>query len=167
MSLTIHDGQEMIKAVRKHERILQTGSQYRSNVIVRRMCELVRNGRIGEVKRVVSIINGSSAGPGPGWKEMPVPDGFDYDMWLGPAPDAPYHIDRCLYRFRFLLDLLGWPGDEYRRARNGHRPMGSGHGRYRSSWNLNTRKGSSGHRRDISTRQTMKSRFRGTLCERN
>ncbi len=107
MSLTIHDGQQMIKAVRKHGRILQTGSQYRSNAVVRRMCELVRNGRIGEVKRAISIINGSGAGPGPGWKEQPVPEGFDYDMWLGPAPDAPYHIDRCLYRFRFLLDYSG------------------------------------------------------------
>ncbi len=107
MSLTIHDGQQMIKAVREHKRILQTGSQYRSNAVVRRMCELVRNGRIGEVKRVVSIINGSGAGPAPGWKEMPVPDGFDYDMWLGPAPAAPYHSERCLYRFRFLLDYSG------------------------------------------------------------
>ncbi len=107
MSLTVHDGQQMIKAVRKHDRILQTGSQYRSNSVVRRMCELVRNGRIGEVKRVVSIINGSGTGPKPGWKEMPVPDGFDYDMWLGPAPLAPYHIDRCLYRFRFHLEYSG------------------------------------------------------------
>lgn len=107
MSLTIHDGQQMIKAVRKHGRVLQTGSQYRSNAVVRRMCELVRNGRIGEVKRAVAIINGSGAGPEPGWKEMPVPDGFDYNMWLGPAPDAPYHIDRCLYRFRFILDYSG------------------------------------------------------------
>ncbi|TWU22407.1 Glucose--fructose oxidoreductase precursor [Novipirellula galeiformis] len=107
MSLTIHDGQQMIKAVRKHERILQTGSQYRSNSVVRRMCELVRNGRIGEVKRAVSIINGSGAGPAPGWSEMPVPAGFDYDMWLGPAPMAPYHIDRCLYRFRFHQDYSG------------------------------------------------------------
>lgn len=107
MSLTIHDGQQMIKAVRKHRRVLQTGSQYRSNSVVRRMCELVRNGRIGEVKRAVSIINSSGAGPGPGWQEMPVPDGFDYNMWLGPAPEAPYHSDRCFYRFRFLLDYSG------------------------------------------------------------
>lgn len=107
MSLTVHDGQQMVKAVRQHGRILQTGSQYRSNSVVRRMCELVRNGRIGEVKRAVAIINGSGAGPAPGWKEMPVPDGFDYDMWLGPAPDAPYHADRCFYRFRFLLDYSG------------------------------------------------------------
>jgi hypothetical protein len=107
MSLTIHDGQEMIKAVRKHKRIFQTGSQYRSNAVVRRVCELVRNGRIGEVQRATAIVNGSTNGPAPGWKAMPVPDGFDYDTWLGPAPQAPYHIDRCLYRFRFHLDYSG------------------------------------------------------------
>lgn len=38
---------------------------------------------------------------------MPVPDGFDYRTWLGPAPDAPYHKDRCLYRFRFIYDYSG------------------------------------------------------------
>lgn len=107
LSLTIHDGQQMVAAVRKHQRILQTGSQYRSNAHVRKMCELVRNGRIGEVKKGVAIINGSGTGPAPGWKPMPVPDGFDYDTWLGPAPEAPYHIDRCLYRFRFHLDYSG------------------------------------------------------------
>jgi predicted dehydrogenase len=97
----------MVKAVREHSRILQVGSQYRSNSVVRRVCELVRNGRIGKVQRATAIVNGSGSGPGPGWKEMPVHDGFDYDMWLGPAPEAPYHIDRCLYRFRFHLDYSG------------------------------------------------------------
>ena len=38
---------------------------------------------------------------------MPAPDGFDYPMWLGPAPDVPYHQDRCLYRFRFIYDYSG------------------------------------------------------------
>jgi hypothetical protein len=107
LSLTVHDGQQMVKAVREHKRILQVGSQYRSNSVVRRICELVRNGRIGKVQRVTAIVNGSGNGPAPGWKEMPVPEGFDYDMWLGPAPDAPYHIDRCLYRFRFHLPYSG------------------------------------------------------------
>ncbi len=107
LSLTIHDGRQMVKAVRKHDRILQTGSQYRSNAVVRRVAELVRNGRIGQVQRATAIVNSSGTGPGPGWKPMPVPDGFDYDMWLGPAPDAPYHSDRCLYRFRFHLDYSG------------------------------------------------------------
>ncbi len=107
MSLTVHDGQQMIKAVREHKRILQVGSQYRSNAVVRRVAELVRNGRIGKVQRAIAIVNDSGPGPGPGWQPMPVPDGFDYDSWLGPAPQAPYHIDRCLYRFRFHLDYSG------------------------------------------------------------
>jgi len=107
LSLTVHDGQQMIQAVRKHRRILQTGSQYRSSGSVRRVAELVRNGRIGKVQRAIAIVNGSGAGPGPGWQPMPVPEGFDYDFWLGPAPAAPYHIDRCLYRFRFHLDYSG------------------------------------------------------------
>ena len=107
LSLTVHDGQQMIQAVRKHRRILQTGSQYRSSGSVRRVAELVRNGRIGKVQRAIAIVDGSGAGPGPGWQPMPVPDGFDYDFWLGPAPVAPYHIDRCLYRFRFHLDYSG------------------------------------------------------------
>jgi len=42
-----------------------------------------------------------------GWQPMPVPDGFNYEMWLGPAPWAPYHADRCLYRFRFIRDYSG------------------------------------------------------------
>ena len=35
---------------------------------------------------------------------MPVPEGFDYDFWLGPAPEAPYHVERCFHRWRYILD---------------------------------------------------------------
>ena len=108
MTLTIRDGQEMIKAVRTNNRIFQTGSQWRSNAAVRRACELVRNGRIGQLKTIRSYIGlNNKVGPGPGWKPMPVPKGFDYDMWLGPAPDVPYHEMRCIYKFRFGLDYSG------------------------------------------------------------
>jgi predicted dehydrogenase len=108
MTLTVRDGQEMIKAVRANNRILQTGSQWRSNPAVRRACELVRNGRIGRLKTIRSYIGlNNKVGPGPGWKPMPVPKGFDYNMWLGPAPDAPYHEFRCIYKFRFILDYSG------------------------------------------------------------
>jgi len=108
LSLTVRDGQEMIKAVRRHKRILQTGSQWRSNGLIRRACDLVRSGRIGKVQRVETHVAANNfTGPGPGWKEMPVPEGFDYDLWLGPAPKAPYHKDRCLYRFRFIRDYSG------------------------------------------------------------
>ena len=108
LTLFIGEGKEMIRAVRQHKRILQTGSQWRSNPLIRRACELVRNGRIGKLQRVETFVaENNFTGPGPGWKEMPVPEGFDYDFWLGPAPKAPYHADRCLYRFRFIRDYSG------------------------------------------------------------
>ncbi len=108
MTLTVRDWQEMIEALRANNRILQTGSQWRSNPAVRRACELVRNGRIGKLKTIRNYIGlNNKIGPGPGWKPMPVPNGFDYNMWLGPAPDVPYHELRCIYKFRFGLDYSG------------------------------------------------------------
>jgi len=72
------------------------------------MCEMVRNGRIGDVRRISTYVGGwNKAGPTGAWKPTPVPDGFDYDFWLGPAPWEPYHKDRCFYNFRFILDYSG------------------------------------------------------------
>jgi predicted dehydrogenase len=108
LTLTIQDGQEMIRAVRQHQRILQTGSQWRSNARVRHACELVRNGYIGQLKTIRTTISlNNKQCPGPGWQPTPVPAGFNYPMWLGPAPQVPYHKDRCIYKFRFNLDYSG------------------------------------------------------------
>ncbi|HEY5315927.1 MAG TPA: Gfo/Idh/MocA family oxidoreductase, partial [Pirellulales bacterium] len=108
LTLTVDQGKQMIKSVREHKRILQTGSHWRSGPAVRHACELVRNGRIGQLQRIqVYLPKNNFVGPGPGWQPMPVPEGFDYATWLGPAPLAPYHADRCLYRFRFILDYSG------------------------------------------------------------
>lgn len=108
LGLTIGDQQAMVKAVRQHNRILQTGSHERSNPSVKKLVELVQSGGIGKVQRVIANVGRHNmVGPGPGWKSMPVPEWLDYEMWLGPAPDAPYHEDRCLYRFRFNYDYAG------------------------------------------------------------
>lgn len=108
LGLTIGGQQKMIKAVRDHQRIFQTGNHERSNPIVSQAVELVRSGAIGEVKRIVTNIGRhNKVGPGPGWEPMPVPEGLDYDLWLGPASEAPYHADRCLYNFRFNYDYAG------------------------------------------------------------
>jgi len=108
LGLTIDGQQAMVKAVRKNNCILQTGSHERSNPNVQKVVDLVQSGAIGEVKRVFANVGRHNMiGPGPGWKPMPVPDGFDYDLWLGPAAVAPYHKDRCLYRFRFNYDYAG------------------------------------------------------------
>lgn len=127
MTLTLREGREMIAAVRQHRRILQTGSQWRSAEFARHACELVRNGRIGKLERVETYIaENNFTGPGPGWKEMPVPAGFDYDTWLGPAPRAPFHPDRCFYRFRFVSAYSGGQTTNYGCHSNGlaHWAMG-------------------------------------------
>ena len=105
LALTIHQGRQMVNAVRKYKRVFQTGAQFRSSPNVRRACELVRNGRLGEIRTVRTWVDFNSfESPGPGWQPMPVPDGFDYNFWLGPAPEAPYHVERCFHRWRYILD---------------------------------------------------------------
>ncbi len=108
LSFAAAEGRRMIEAVRRGRRILQTGSQERSNPVSRFVCEAVKAGRIGRLRRVVTKVGfNNKVGPGPGWQAMPVPATFDYRAWLGPAPDQPYHQDRCLYRFRFNYDYSG------------------------------------------------------------
>lgn len=108
LSLTLNEGKSMVDAIRRNQRILQTGSQHRSGPAARQACELVLNRRIGKLVRIETYVPENNAvEPGPGWKPEPVPAGFDYNMWLGPAPLAPYHSGRCFYRFRFNLDYSG------------------------------------------------------------
>jgi predicted dehydrogenase len=108
LSLTVAEGQAMVRAVRRHSVTFQTGTQRRSDQQTRFVCELIRNGRIGKLKRVVATIGPNNKEcPPSNWQPMPVPEWLDYDMWLGPAPWQAYHKDRCLYTFRFLLDYSG------------------------------------------------------------
>ena len=108
LSLTVTDGRAMVEAVRRHGVVFQTGTHERSRRQTRFACELVRNGRIGQLKKITTVVGPwNKSGPEGAWEPMPVPEGFDYEMWLGPAPWAPYHKDRCLYNFRFILDYSG------------------------------------------------------------
>jgi predicted dehydrogenase len=107
LALTIAQGQAMVQAVRRYGRVFQTGSQRRSWSKVRQCCELVRNGRIGRLHTVRTAVGAVNVQCEPTWSPEPVPDGFDYEMWLGPAPWEPYHTLRCHYSFRFVLDYSG------------------------------------------------------------
>jgi len=108
LSLTVAEGRAMAQAVKRHGTVFQTGTMRRSAEQYRHICELIRNGRIGKLQRVISTIGpNNKEAPLRDWKPMPVPAWLDYDMWLGPAPWAPYHKDRCLYTFRFGLDYSG------------------------------------------------------------
>ncbi len=105
LSLTIAQGRALSDCIKQYGRVFQTGSQLRSNHNARFACELVRNGRIGELKTIHTYCSaGPTIAPQP---EMPIPDGFDYDMWLGPAPWAPYTELRCHWTYRWLHDYSG------------------------------------------------------------
>ena len=87
----------------------------------RRACELVRNGRIGELKTVrVGLPGGRPdyAKTGDHKKPEPVPEGFEYDRWLGPAPEAPYAPARCHVNFRWIYDYSGGQVTDW----GGHHP---------------------------------------------
>lgn len=110
LSLTIAEGRAMSDAVRQHQRIFQCGSQQRSDVRFRKACEIVRNGRIGKLHTVLCGLPGGTPDfgrTGDRQDPEPVPEGFNYDMWLGPAPEAPYAPGRCHVNFRWNLDYSG------------------------------------------------------------
>jgi predicted dehydrogenase len=91
-SLTIAEGRKMSDAVNASGRILQIGSQQRSMPQFRIACELVRNGRIGDLKEIEIRLPGDP--PGGNAEEMPIPEGLNYEMWLGQTPYVPYTVDR-------------------------------------------------------------------------
>jgi len=91
-SLTISEGRIMADAVRKSGRILQMGSQQRSDPAFRLACELIRNGRIG---RITEVYIGLPVDPGgPSEPQQPVPSNLNYDMWLGSTPQVYYTENR-------------------------------------------------------------------------
>jgi predicted dehydrogenase len=87
-SLTIAEGRTMSNAVMASGQILQIGSQQRSWKQFHRACELVRNGRIGEVKHVEIGLPGDPSGPDA--PPMPIPSSLNYDAWLGSTPEVYY-----------------------------------------------------------------------------
>ena len=96
ISLTVHEARALAREVKRYGRIFQAGTQQRSWYEFRFACELIRNGYIGDVKRIKVNVGGPpeecnlpAGGPPPEW--------LDYDMWLGQAPWRPFHPK-----------LLGW-----------------------------------------------------------
>ncbi len=121
LSLTIAEGRAMSWAVTRSKVVFQTGSQQRSDRRFRRAAELVRNGRIGDLTRVrVGMPAGRTdyAKTGDHKKPEAIPDGFDYNSWLGPAPDAPYAPARCHVNFRWIYDYSGGQVTDW----GGHHP---------------------------------------------
>jgi predicted dehydrogenase len=105
LTLFIEEGRQIVKTQKQTRRVFQVGSQQRSDGRFRLACELVRNGRIGKVRRVEARLpNGSRGGP---FEVQPVPEGFDWEMWLGPAPMTDYIRQRTHGSFRHWYEYSG------------------------------------------------------------
>jgi predicted dehydrogenase len=109
-TLTIEQGRFLSDLVAGSNKLFQTSLEDRAVPQYHRMAELVRNGRIGKLQKMRVGLPGSSSqlysfNPDPA--EQPVPDYLNYEMWLGPAPYAPYTAGRCHYNFRWINDYSG------------------------------------------------------------
>lgn len=93
LALTIEEGRMIAEAVKRYGRVFQHGTQQRCNPVFPRAVELVRNGRIGKLHTIeIGTYPGAKTGD---HAPEAIPEGFDYDLWLGPAPWAPYTPARC------------------------------------------------------------------------
>jgi hypothetical protein len=95
LGVSVEQDLAALQAGRKHKRVFQYGAELRSNAETRQGIELVLNGRIGKVREIYVVGPPSDTG-GSAAPVIPIPPGFDYDMWLGPAPVKPFCADRCL-----------------------------------------------------------------------
>lgn len=105
-TLSIDEGKLLIREVRRFGRVFQTSTEDRAVPEYHRMAELVRNGRIGKLQRIEVILPKQPDRPGDPTPQ-PVPPWLDWEMWLGPAPWAPYCPDRVHFNFRWIQDYSG------------------------------------------------------------
>jgi predicted dehydrogenase len=107
MTVFIDEGKWMIQAARKYNRIVTVGTQRRQGKGVAAAKKVVEAGTLGKIH---SVRMSSFRNIYPGFGRTPVSDppaGFDYDMWLGPAPKKAYTAHRGIYHFRWFWDYSG------------------------------------------------------------
>jgi predicted dehydrogenase len=92
MTYSIAEGRALVEAVRRNKRVLQVGSQQRSQSYFRIACEMARNRRIGKLEtiRVWNPVDSGTGNPAP----QPVPKYLDYGFWMGPTAEQPFTEDR-------------------------------------------------------------------------
>ena len=109
MSHNVWEGQKMIEAARKYKRVVQVGMQSRSAPYTQKAKEYIESGKLGDIYivRVFNMMEHSRQKQAP---DQPVPEGFDYDMWCGPAPKPPYNPGhRWLNQWEYSCGPI--PGD--------------------------------------------------------
>jgi predicted dehydrogenase len=106
LSLSVAEGRVMVDVARKNDRIVQTGSQQRSDERFRRACEIVRSGLLGRLTQIrVGLPDVNFEGPPVPNTGVPVQ--LDFDSWLGPAAVRPYNPKQVHYNFRFFWPYSG------------------------------------------------------------
>jgi len=112
MGFSINETKALRKAVQDYNIVFQFGTQQRSDTRFRLACELVWNGKIGQLQTIT--IGSASFEPIPDQPVQPVPEGFDYDFWLGSAVWAPYTFERCTRNWTLIRDYsLGCVGSAW------------------------------------------------------
>jgi predicted dehydrogenase len=107
LTLTVDEGRRMVNVARQTKRILQTGSQQRSDPRFRMAVDLVRSRKIGELKSVVVGLPKASWG-GP-FQPQPVPPELDWDFYQGPAAKRDYLRERTHFTYRHWYDYCSGP----------------------------------------------------------
>ena len=94
IALTVSQGRAIADAVKKHNRVFRTDTEVRAELKFLKLVQVVRNGRIGQVKRVFAGVPKDPAPLAQNPAPMPVPPELNYDLWQGPAPERPYTEQR-------------------------------------------------------------------------
>ena len=103
VSHTIAEGRKIVEAARTYNRIVQTGSQYRSNPMVRLAVEFIHGGGIGEIYMARCAVYRPRESIGRG-RIVDVPPGVNFDLWLGPARSRPFIDNRFHYNWHWFWD---------------------------------------------------------------
>jgi predicted dehydrogenase len=108
LTLTVAEGQQLVRAVRDSGRVLQVGTQQRSEMglVFLRAVATVRSGQLGKLRKITVSLPLSTSVGGP-FKGQPVPEHLNWDMWLGQAPQAEYCPERCHFQFRWWYEYSG------------------------------------------------------------
>ena len=106
LSYNVREGQKMLKAMKKYDRVFQLGTQIHAGDNYHRVAELIKAGVIGKVHTVRLWKTGFPPVLGPSNFQSP-PATLNWDMWLGPAPYSNYTPERCHFTYRYFLDYSG------------------------------------------------------------
>jgi len=105
-TLDIAQGRALADTVERYGAVFQTSTEDRSIDLYHRMAELVRNGRIGKLQKIFVQLPAGPGNPGDA-RPKPIPEGLDWDMWLGPAPWKPYRHGLHMFHWRWYCDYSG------------------------------------------------------------